>query len=147
KWELTQYLNELTTPPRVNYFRPNFWPNTPDILPRHLKHRGPLVHKQRLVLAATLTSNYGIYGPVYEQCVSLPLREDKEEYLDSEKYEVKYWDLGRRDTLAPFLKRVNQIREQNPALQNDRSLRFVEVSNDQLLAYLKREGTNCVLVV
>lgn len=147
KAELTKYLEELNNKPQVDFFRPNFWPNTPDILPRHLQNLGARAHKKRLVLAATLASNYGIYGPVFEQCVSQPLQEGKEDYLDSEKYEVKHWELDIETSLAPFIQRVNQIRRVNPALHHNRNMRFVDVPNDQLIAYLKRDGKNCILVV
>ena len=93
KWELTEYLTELTRTTVADYFRPNFWPNTPDILPEQLQIGGRPMFIQRLVLAATLTATYGIYGPAFELGEHRPVRPGSEEYLDSEKYEIRHWDL------------------------------------------------------
>jgi starch synthase (maltosyl-transferring) len=149
KHELMQYLTELTQPPVREFFRPNFWPNTPDILPEYLQYDGRAAFAARLVLAATLSSNYGIYGPAYELLENTPAAPGREEYLNSEKYEIRPWDWERGDTLRELITRVNRIRRENPALQTSDRLRFHEVDNDQLLAYSKssEDFTNLVVVV
>jgi starch synthase (maltosyl-transferring) len=149
KWELTDYLTELTQTDVREYFRPNLWPNTPDILTEHLQTGGTPAFMARLVLAATLGANYGIYGPAFELQDHEPTREGSEEYLDSEKYEVRQWDLKRSDSLAEFIGRVNRIRRDNPALHIDRTLRFHQVGNDQLIAYSKstEDRSNAILCV
>ncbi|KPJ88710.1 MAG: hypothetical protein AMS17_04510 [Spirochaetes bacterium DG_61] len=136
KYELVEYLTELTNSEVREYFRPNFWPNTPDILPEYLQFGGKAAFIIRLVLAATLSSNYGIYGPPYEFCVSEALP-GKEEYLDSEKYEIKWWDRNRRGNIKEIITRVNKIRRDNPALQATKNLRFYDIENDSLLFYAK----------
>jgi starch synthase (maltosyl-transferring) len=140
KWEIEEYLTELTRTARKDYFRPNFWPNTPDILTETLQTGGATALRMRLVLAATLAANYGIYGPAFELGEHVPRAPGSEEYLDSEKYEIRHWDVGRPDSLAPFIGRVNAIRHHNRALQSDHSLRFHHVDNDQLLVYSKVSG-------
>jgi starch synthase (maltosyl-transferring) len=145
--ELTAYLKELTESGLRHYFRPNFWPNTPDILTRDLQTGGRPMHAQRLILAATLSSNYGIYGPAFELMDSVPLAEGKEEYLNSEKYESRLWDVARPDSLAPLIRRVNRIRRSNPALQSQNNIAFHPVSNDRMIAYTRRAGTNILLAV
>jgi starch synthase (maltosyl-transferring) len=140
KAELTQYFTEVTEPPVSEFFRPNLWPNTPDILNEYLQRGGRPAFMTRFVLAATLGANYGIYGPAFELCENQPLRPGSEEYMNSEKYEVRAWDLERLDSLAPLIRRVNHIRRQNPALQADHSLQFHPVDNDQLIAYSKMTG-------
>jgi starch synthase (maltosyl-transferring) len=149
KWELTEYFTELTREPVVDFYRANLWPNTPDILPFHLQHRGPQTFMARLVLAATLGASYGIYGPAFELGENAPLAESREEYLDSEKYEVRQWDLGDPASLAEFIALVNRIRRENSALHADRTLRFHEVQNDNLIAYSKcsQDRSNVILVV
>jgi starch synthase (maltosyl-transferring) len=149
KWELTQYLTELMQTAVKDYFRPNFWPNTPDILHDYLQTGGRPAFYARLVLAATLGSNYGIYGPAFELCVSRPREEGSEEYLDSEKYELKYWDIDAEHSLRDVITRVNRARRANPALQRNDTLRFLDIDNDYLLAYLKTsaDGRNAVIVV
>ncbi len=92
KQELTEYLLEITRPPVNQFFRPNLWPNTPDILHAQLQHGGRAAFIQRVILAATLGANYGIYGPAYELCDNTPREPGSEEYLNSEKYELKNWD-------------------------------------------------------
>ena len=119
-----------------DFFRPNFWPNTPDILPEHLQGGGRAVFQARLVLAATLSASYGIYGPLYEQLEGRA-RPGAEEYLDSEKYEVRRWDWERPDSLRAFVTLVNRIRRDNPALHRNDNLAFHRIDNDQLLAYSK----------
>jgi len=147
KQELTDYFTELT---RVrDFFRPNCWPNTPDILPEHLQFGGRAAFMARLVLAATLSANYGIYGPAFEHLEHMPREPGSEEYLDSEKYELRNWDLDRADSLAPFIARVNAARRDNPALQRNDGLVFFPTDNDELICYAKvdAEGQNAVLVV
>jgi starch synthase (maltosyl-transferring) len=151
KPELIAYFTELAQGPGREYFRPNAWPNTPDILNEHLHGGERAVFMMRLVLAATLAANYGIYGPAFELLEGDPREPGSEEYRDSEKYQLRHWDLTRAESLAPFIARINRIRRENPALQADHSLRFVPVDNDQLIAYVKRSGAggdeNIVLCV
>jgi starch synthase (maltosyl-transferring) len=128
------------------YFRPNFWPNTPDILPEHLQWGGRPAFVQRLILAATLSSNYGIYGPAFELMEHVA-RAGVEEYVDNEKYQLRTWDVGRADSLAPLIRLVNRIRRENRALQDMRELHFHRTDNDQLLCYSKRGDDGAVLVV
>lgn len=149
KWELTQYLTELTQTEVKEYFGPNFWPNTPDILTEYLQFGGRPAHMIRLILAATLGPSYGIYGPAFELCENRPLAPGREEYLDSEKYEIKTWDLDRPDSLRSLIARVNRIRHENPAFRANHNLRFHDTDNEQIIAYSKssRDGANEVLVV
>ncbi len=149
KWELTQYFTELTRTEVREYFRPNLWPNTPDILTEYLQFGGRPAFMARLVLAATLGASYGIYGPAFELCENRPLAPGSEEYLNSEKYEVRHWDLSRPDSLKDFIARVNRIRKENPALHGDLSLRFHSVDNEELIAYSKttEDLSNAILVV
>lgn len=149
KWELTQYFTELTQTEVAEYFRPNLWPNTPDILTDYLQSGGRPAFMARLVLAATLGASYGIYGPAFELCENQPREPGSEEYLDSEKYQIRHWDIERSDNLKEFIARVNRIRRDNPALHSDWSLRFHRVDNDQLLCYSKNteDHTNIILVV
>ena len=137
KQELTEYFTELTQTDVREYFRPNLWPNTPDILTEFLQQGGRPAFMIRLVLAATLGASYGIYGPAFELGEHLPVREGSEEYLDSEKYQVRHWNLDDPASLAELITRVNQIRRENPALHADLSLRFHSVDNQQLIAYSK----------
>ena len=149
KEELQEYFTELSTAPGIDYFRPNAWPNTPDILHEQLQTGEPAVYMSRLVLAATLAANYGIYGPAYELREHQPRGPASEEYLDSEKYQLRHWNHDDPASLAPFIARVNRIRRENPALQWDRGLRFLHVDNDQLLAYAKEspDGDNVIVTV
>jgi starch synthase (maltosyl-transferring) len=147
KQELTEYFQEVCSSSSREYFRPNFWPNTPDILHETLQHGGRPAFIVRAVLAATAAANYGMYGPAYELQERTPREPGSEEYLNSEKYEIKRWQLGRADSLAPLIQRLNSIRKQNPALQSDWSLAFHAVDNPQLMAYSKRSGENEILVV
>lgn len=149
KKELIAYFTELTQSESREYFRPNCWPNTPDILPAYLQFGGRPAFMTRLVLAATLCSNYGIYGPAFELTERKPLTADSEEYKDSEKYQLRQWDLAHPDSLSEFIARVNRIRNENPALQNDWNLQFLTVDNDQLLCYGKRteDLSNIVIVL
>lgn len=148
KKEITDYMVELTQSEQKEYFRPNFWPNTPDILPEYLQYGGRPAFVIKLILAATLSSNYGIYGPAFELCVSDALP-GKEEYLNSEKYEIKHWDWDQPGNLKQFIARVNRIRRENSALQTTWNLKFYEVDNDYLLFYGKEadDGSETILTV
>lgn len=149
RWELTQYFTELTQIEVREFFRPNLWPNTPDILTEYLQMGGRPAFMARLVLAATLGANYGIYGPAFELCENQPVRFGSEEYLNSEKYEIRHWDIDREDSLKDFISLVNGIRKENPALHNDHSLRFHHIDNEQLICYSKHteDFANIILVV
>jgi starch synthase (maltosyl-transferring) len=147
KEELVDYFTELTQDPSREYFRPNVWPNTPDILHETLQHGGRPAFIVRVVLAATLAANYGLYGPAYELLEHLPREPGSEEYLNSEKYEIKRWERDRADSLKELIARLNRIRHENAALQSDWSLRFHPVDNHQLLAYSKTQGSNTILAV
>jgi starch synthase (maltosyl-transferring) len=149
KQELTEYLVELTTTPVREYFRPNFWPNTPDILPAGLQTGGLPAFRSQLVLASTMASNYGIYGPAYELGDNTPTKPGSEEYLDSEKYEIKRWDLESATSLKPLITRLNHIRRQNPALQSNQRMHFHPTDNPQIICYSKgtADGSNIILVV
>ncbi|GIX47337.1 MAG: alpha-1,4-glucan:maltose-1-phosphate maltosyltransferase [Candidatus Tectimicrobiota bacterium] len=149
KWELTQYFTELTQTEVREFFRPNLWPNTPDILTEYLQSGGRPAFMARLVLAATLGASYGIYGPAFELCERVPREPGSEEYLDSEKYQLRFWDLNRPDSLKDFIARVNRIRRDNPALQSDRHLRFHPTDNEELICYSKSTDdlSNVILVV
>jgi len=155
KHELQEYLLELTTSPLKHFMRPNFWPNTPDILPEELQTDGRSRFIIRLVLASTLSSNYGMYGPAYELCEQVPVPGTKEDYLDSEKYEIKQWDLDRPGNIRAEITRVNRIRKENPALQQTCDITFVRIEAspgqecDRLMGYVKRsaDGSNIILVV
>jgi starch synthase (maltosyl-transferring) len=145
--ELVDYFSELNSDPGKEYFRPNVWPNTPDILHEYLQHGGRPAFIVRVVLAATLAANYGIYGPAYELMEHAPREPGSEEYLNSEKYELKRWQRDRPDSLAPLIRRLNSVRRENVALQSDWSLRFHPTDNDHLIAYSKQNEFNEVLVV
>jgi starch synthase (maltosyl-transferring) len=149
KWELTQYLTELTQTDVREYFRPNFWPNTPDILTEYLQSGGRPAFMARLVLAATLSPSYGIYGPAFELGVNIPREQGSEEYLNSEKYELKNWDINRADSLKDFIAQVNHIRRENPALQANSNLMFHRLDNEELICYSKHteDLSNIILVV
>jgi starch synthase (maltosyl-transferring) len=150
KRELTDYFSELTRPPVVEFFRPNLWPNTPDILTAQLQTGGRAAFVQRLVLAATLSASYGVYGPAFELMEHEPLAPGSEEYLNSEKYEVRRWDLDREDSLRELIERINAVRHAHPALQQDRTLRFHRIDNEALIAYSKLDpdsGDAVVVVV
>ena len=149
KQEITAYLTELAQTPVREFFRPNQWPNTPDILTEFLQMGGRPAFVIRLLLAATLGANYGIYGPAFELLENRPVRHGSEEYLDSEKYEIRLWDLERPDSLRPLITRVNEIRNTNPALQNDWSLKFHSTDNEQLICYSKEsdDRSNLLLTV
>jgi starch synthase (maltosyl-transferring) len=149
KAELTAYFTELTQSESRDYFRPNAWPNTPDILPEPLQIGGRAAFIVRAVLAGTLAASYGVYGPPFELQEHVPREAGSEEYLDSEKYQPRQWDLARADNLAPLLARLNRIRREQPALQQDWRLDFQATDNDQLLCYAKStpDLSNIVLIV
>jgi starch synthase (maltosyl-transferring) len=137
KSEIEAYFEEITRPPISDFFTPNLWPNTPDILHASLQTGGRPAFQQRLILATTLAASYGIYGPAFELCENVPLRPGSEEYLHSEKYEIRRWNRRNPDSLAPLITLLNQIRRTNPALQSDLSLHFHPVDNPQIIAYSK----------
>ena len=149
KRELIQYFTELTQTEVREFFQPNIWPNTPDILTEYLQSGGRSAFMTRLILAATLGASYGIYGPAFELFENHPREPGSEEYLDSEKYEIKNWDIARPDSLKDLIARVNRIRRENPALHRDWNLRFHEVDNEQLVCYSKHTDdlSNVVVVV
>jgi len=136
--ELTEYFTELAQGPGREYFRPNVWPNTPDILTEALQVGGRAAFMQRFALAATLAASYGIYGPAFELMEHRPREPGSEEYLDSEKYQLRHWDLERADSLRAYIAAFNRIRRENPALQADSSLVFFPTDNEQLIAYAKQ---------
>ncbi|MGW7300133.1 alpha-1,4-glucan--maltose-1-phosphate maltosyltransferase [Streptomyces sp. NPDC054829] len=145
KQELTDYLTELSGEAAA-YMRPNFFTNTPDILHAFLQHGGRPAFELRAVLAATLSPTWGIYSG-YELCENTPLREGSEEYLDSEKYQLRPRDWDTADTIAPLITKLNSIRRANPALRQLRNLRFHHADKDQVIVYSKRSGSNTVVVV
>ncbi len=145
KQELTEYLSELSGE-AASYMRPNFFANTPDILHAFLQHGGRPAFALRAVLAATLSPTWGIYSG-YELAENTPLREGSEEYLDSEKYQLKARDWDSPDSLAPLITQLNTIRRDNPALRQLRDLHFHHADKDEVIAYSKRSGSNTVLVV
>ena len=149
KPELTQYFTELTQTQTREYFRPSLWPNTPDILNEYLQFSGRPAFMVRLVLAATLGASFGIYGPAFELLEDRPREPGSEEYLNSEKYEIRHWDRERSDSLKELIARVNRIRKENPALQSDQSLRFHKVDNEQIICYTKQSEdlSNVIAVV
>jgi starch synthase (maltosyl-transferring) len=142
--ELTEYVHELAYSGMQEYCRPNFFVNTPDILNEYLVHGGPPAFMTRLVLAATLSPTYGIYSG-FEHFENVPLAADSEEYLNSEKYEIKRRELD--GPLLPTVARINRIRRENPALQHLSNITFLETENEGLIAYHKRWGNNVVIVV
>jgi starch synthase (maltosyl-transferring) len=149
KYGLTEYFTELTQTECVEYMRPNLFANTPDILHEYLQYGGRPAFMARLVLAATLGASYGIYGPPFELCVGQAVQHGSEEYLDSEKYQVRHWNLDEPQSLRDFITRVNEIRRENPALHDNRSLRFFPTDNDQIIAYGKStpDLANLIVVV
>jgi starch synthase (maltosyl-transferring) len=137
KQEITEYFSELVETELREYFRPSLWPNTPDILPGFLQVGKRPAFMVRLLLAATLGASYGIYGPAFELCENTPFQPGSEEYLNSEKYEIKHRDLLSAGSLRDFIARINQIRKEHSALQGNRSLRFHETDNPDLICYSK----------
>ena len=157
KKDLEEYFEEICNPPISDFFRPNVWPNTPDILHEQLQVNDPAVRRsvfmQRAILAATLSANWGIYGPAYELCegrAAQPAagKKGSEEYLDSEKYQIREWERTDPISIAPLITHLNQIRHENPALQRNERLHFHTAENDQIMCYSKasEDGTNVILV-
>ena len=144
--ELREYFEEVTKPPISDFFRPNAWPNTPDILTEYLQYGGRPAFTIRFILAATLSANYGIYGPAYERFDHVAREAGSEEYLNSEKYEVKRWEPA-GDDLTEFISVVNRLRRENPALQQNATLHFHKTDNESILCYSKSSGDNIVLCV
>jgi starch synthase (maltosyl-transferring) len=147
--DLVKYFTELTQTPVREYFRPNVWPNTPDILNEYLQKGGRPAFAARFILAATLGASYGIYGPAFELYERLPIQEGSEEYLNSEKYEIRVWDTSNANSLKNLITHVNGIRKTSPALHGDWGLRFHATDNPQLIAYSKSSDdfSDMVLVV
>jgi starch synthase (maltosyl-transferring) len=145
--EMEQYLKELTSAPVRDFFRPNFWPNTPDILPEFLQYGGKPAFVIRFILASTLSASYGIYGPPFELFLNRAVP-GKEEYIDSEKYEVKCWDWDDPRHMRDLIAAVNAIRRENPALQTTWNVRFCRSENDNILAFIKatEDSSNILLV-
>jgi starch synthase (maltosyl-transferring) len=149
KFELTEYMKVLVNTGINDFFRPNLWPNTPDILPEFLQLSGKPGFQIRLALASTLSSNYGIYGPAFELMDNQPIKQGGEEYLNSEKYEIKDWNIDDKKNLRRIIKQINIIRRDNPALHNNHSLQFHNIDNEEMICYSKHteDFTNIILVV
>jgi starch synthase (maltosyl-transferring) len=147
KQELIDYFTELTRSSVAEFFRPNVWPNTPDILHEVLQNGGRPAFEFRFVLAATLAATYGMYGPAYELQEHEPIAPGSEEYLNSEKYQLRHWDLARPDSLAPLITAVNRIRRDHPALQSNDGLAFHPIDDDRLIAYSKRTADRSDVVL
>jgi starch synthase (maltosyl-transferring) len=148
-FELTEYFDEMMDAGVFEYFRPNLWPNTPDILNEYLQRSGRAGFMTRLILAGTLSGSYGIYGPAFELCEGRPVREGSEEYLDSEKYQIRVWDIHNPNSLRDLITHVNRIRKSSRALQDNLGLAFHPVDNSQLIAYSKvtEDKSDMILVV
>lgn len=149
KWDLTEYFRELAHTEVREFFRPNLWPNTPDILTEYLQYGGRPAFIIRLCLAATLGANYGIYGPAFELFENRALHSGSEEYLDSEKYQIRAWDIRRLNSLKDLIAKINAIRRDNVALQSDASIRFHPVDNEQIIAFSKmsEDRSNTIVAV
>jgi starch synthase (maltosyl-transferring) len=148
KQEIIEYLTQLSTYPSKEYFRPNFWPNTPDINPYILQSGNESLLMVRYFMAATLSSNYGMYGPVYEYGIHEAVP-GKEEYLNSEKYEIYHWDWTKNTRLKELIKMVNHARKNNSAFHKTDNIQFCDIENPNLLAYFKQseDKSNAVLCV
>ena len=140
KHELQAYLSEITRYPERDYFRPNFFLNTPDILPLHLQSGEPWIFKSRVALASTLSGNYGIYNG-YELLEHEPIP-GREEYLNSEKYELKVRDWDTPGNIKSYIGRLNKVRRHNPALQQTSNLRFAAVDDEAVIGFVKESVTN-----
>ncbi|MBT8188430.1 MAG: alpha-1,4-glucan--maltose-1-phosphate maltosyltransferase [Croceitalea sp.] len=136
KQEIMEYVNELSQTQMKEYYRPNFWPNTPDINPYHLQGANEAMHCIRYALAGTLSGNLGIYGPVFEYMVTQPMP-NKEEYLDCEKYEIRHWDWSIENKVTRLITKINQARHQHASLQQTNNVRFCYIENNSLLAFYK----------
>jgi starch synthase (maltosyl-transferring) len=137
KKELTEYVEELTQSEQKEFYRPNFWPNTPDINPFALQSGNESVHLQKYFLAATLSSSVGIYGPVFEYRICEPMAAGKEEYLNSEKYEYFKWDWEKQNKITTLITKVNLIRKDHISLQQTNNIIFCDTNNEQVMAYYK----------
>lgn len=148
KHELMEYITELTTTDQREYMRPNFWPNTPDINPYHLQGANESKFIQRYALAATMSSNIGIYGPVFEQMISDALP-GREEYLNSEKFQICHYDWTVENKLTTLISRINKIRHENEALQQTNNIKFCHIENNNLMAYYKwnDDRSNEILII
>lgn len=148
KHELIEYINELTKTELKEFMQPNFWPNTPDINPYHLQGANEAKFIQRYVLAATLSSSIGIYGPVFEYMVSDALP-GKEEYLNSEKFQIAHYDWTVENKLTTIITKINHLRKENKALQQTNNIRFCHIENDNLIAFYKwnQDKSNELLIV
>jgi len=148
KYELIEYVNELTKSEMKEYFNPNFWVNTPDINPYHLQDANEPMHLIRYALASTLSSNTGVYGPVFEQMHSQAVV-GREEYLNSEKYEIKNWDWEAENKITYLITKINHIRKAHPALQQTNRIEFCGIENEKLISYVKwnQERDNHILIV
>ncbi len=144
RYDLTEYVSELAYSDEHEYFRPNFFANTPDILHEYLQRGGRPAFEARLVLAATLSPSYGIYSG-FENFEHTPVRQGSEEYLHSEKYEI--WDRALDGPLLPMVQRVNLARRENPALQRLENVTFLETANEALIAFAKQSEGNTVVTV
>jgi starch synthase (maltosyl-transferring) len=144
RWELTEYVTELAYSGEQDYFRPNFFANTPDILHEYLQHGGPAAFESRLVLASTLSPSYGLYSG-YENFENVAVRQGSEEYVDSEKYEIKQRSLD--GPLLPMVAKLNHIRRHSPALQELSDITFLDTANDALIAYAKRSHGETIICV
>jgi len=149
KADLTEYFTELTQSEVHEYFRPNLWPNTPDILTEELQQGGRPAFMARFVLASTLGASYGIYGPAFELCENRPREAGSEEYLNSEKYEIRQWNIERDDSLKEFIGLVNRIRRESPALHSNERLHFHRTDHERLICYSKStvDRSNVIVVV
>ena len=149
KADLQTYLEEITRPPVSEFFRPNFFTNTPDILHAYLQEGGRPAFEVRVVLAATLTPTYGIYGPPFELLQGVPREAGSEEYLDSEKYQLRHWDLEASESIAPLISRLNQVRREHAALQSHERLWFLPSSDEHVMAYSKHtaDASDVILTV
>lgn len=145
KQELQEYMHDLTQTELREVFRPNFWPNTPDILPYHLQGAGENMFVLRYLLAATLSSNYGVYGPAYEMMDNQPIGKGKEEYNNSEKFEIKDYNWNARNRLTNLMTKVNNIRKENSALQSTFNIRFTNTSSNHIMSYIKKDNDGNII--
>ncbi|NNF73833.1 MAG: alpha-1,4-glucan--maltose-1-phosphate maltosyltransferase [Flavobacteriaceae bacterium] len=148
KHELIGYMEELTKTEQAEFMRPNFWPNTPDINPYHLQGANESKYLQRYALAATLSSNIGIYGPVYEFMISDAIP-GREEYLNSEKFQICHYDWDNETKVSTLIGKINNIRRENEALQQTNSIRFCDIENDNLIGFYKwnQDRSNELLII
>jgi starch synthase (maltosyl-transferring) len=137
KRELEEFITECNREPVRDFYRPNLWPNTPDILPEHLQFGGRPVVLQRLILAATLAGSYGMYGPAFELGEHVA-RAGTEEYVDNEKYQLRQWNLDDPESVAPVIRRINRIRRENPAFASDQPVVFHPTDHEHLICYSRR---------